>query len=417
MDIQRPDLARKRRVKKGVVATVALVLLAGAGVWVMRMEPRVPAVPRENIWMGTVERGQMDITVRGIGSLVPETVRWIAAETEGRVEAIRRLPGEAVEPDSILVELSNPDLVQELSRARFQLLSHQADLENQRAAEEDRLLEMEFELARLKADLENAALDVHINEELFRDGLVAERELLRARSRNRQAREQTEIMSRRVEQRSGQIDRRLAPFEAAIEQMKEQVGLLENRVDRLTVRAGMNGVLQRLPVEAGQRVSAGQEIAQVADPRRLKAVVRVPETQARAVQIGQATAIDARFVVIHGTVSRVNPTVESGTVDVEVRFADAELPNGVRADLTVEGIIELSRLTDAVFVGRPAAAREHSNASLFRLTSDGYARRVMVQFGPASVRHIAVLNGLEPGDQVILSDMSDWQERDVVRVR
>lgn len=417
MDIQRPDLTRKKRNRRILVAAFAFLLLAGLVAWTMQLEPRVPAVRGDNVWIETVERGQLDVTVRGIGSLVPETVRWITAETEGRVETIHRLPGVQVEPGTVLIELRNPGLLQELSNARSQLLSSQADLENQRAREEDLLLEMEFDLARLNADLENAFLDVQVNEGLFGDGLIAERELLRSKSRNRQLREQTDILTRRLEQRGAQIDRKLAPVIATIEQMKEEVSLLESRVDRLTVRAGMTGVLQRLPIEEGQRVTSGQQIAQVADPRQLKAVVRISETQARDVQIGQPALIDTRIGVINGTVSRVNPTVQSGTVDVDVRLEDGDLPSGVRVDLTVEGIIELTSLPDVLFVGRPAMARENSSMGVFRLTPEGFARQVNVQFGPASVRQIAVLDGLEAGDQVILSDMSDWEDLEVIRIR
>lgn len=417
MDIQRPDLVRKKRNKRLLVAAFSCVVVAGFAVWLIRLEPQVPLVRRDNIWTETVERGQLDVTVRGIGSLVPETVRWITAETEGRVETIHRLPGVLVEPDTILVELRNPGLLQELSNARSQLLSSQADLENQRAREEDLLLEMEFNLAQLNADSENALLDVQVNRGLFEDGLIAERDLLRSQSRNGQLKEQTNILSRRLEQRGAQIERKLAPVLATIEQMKEQVGLLEDRADRLTVRAGITGVLQRLQVEEGQRVSAGQKIAQVADPRKLKAVVRISETQARDVQIGQPALVDTRIGVIDGTVSRVNPTVTSGTVDVDVRLEDGDLPSGVRVDLTVEGTVELNSLPDVMYVDRPAMARENSSMKLFRLAPDGFARQVQVEFGPASVRQIAVLEGLEPGDEVILSDMSDWQDSEVIRVR
>lgn len=417
MDIQRPDLARKKKNRRILIAGASILLLGGVVAWTMQLEPRVPLVREDNVWIETVERGQLDVTVRGIGSLVPETVRWITAETEGRVEVIHRLPGVLVDPDTVLVELRNPGLLQELNNARSKLLSSQADLENQRAREEDLLLGMEFDLARLNAELENALLDVQVNEGLFEDGLIAERELLRSKSRNRQSREQTDILGRRLEQRGGQIERKLAPVLATIEQMKEEVGLLENRVDRLTVRAGMTGVLQRLPVEEGQRVTSGQQIAQVADPRKLKAVVRVSETQARDVQIGQPALIDTRIGVINGTVSRVNPTVQSGTVDVDVQLEDGDLPSGVRVDLTVEGMIELASLPDIIFVGRPAMARENRSMNIFKLAADGIARQVNVQFGPASVRQIAVLDGLEPGDRVILSDMSDWQDREAIRVR
>lgn len=417
MDIQRPDLAKKKKNKRVLIAIGSILLAAGILILAVRVEPRAPVVRQENVWMGKVERGQLDVTVRGIGSLVPETVRWITAETEGWVEAIHLFPGERVEPDSVLVELRNPALLQELSRARSELLSSKANLENQRAREEDLLLEMEFDLARLQADLENSLLDVQVNGGLFDDGLIAERELLRSKSRNRQLHEQTDILRRRLEQRRLQIERRLAPTIATVEQMREQLELLESRVDRLTVRPEMSGVLQRLRIEEGQRVATGQQIGQVADPRTLKAVVRVAETQARDVRIGQPALIDTRMGVIEGAVSRVNPTVEGGTVDVDVRFADVELPSGVRVDLTVEGMIELASLPDVVFVDRPAMARENSTMHLFRLSPDGVARRVHVRFGPASVRQIAILEGLEPGDRIILSDMSEWQEREILRLR
>ncbi len=392
----------------GVLAVIAIILFT--------MDPAAPSVDRSSVWIGEVKKGPLQVNVRGIGTLVPEDLRWITAQTSGSVEEIFILPGAAVEPETVILQLGNPELEQNLRNAELQLASAEAQLANQRVREEDGLLEMEYQLAQLDSSYENAKLDVRVNEELFAEGLVAERDLLRSRLSREQLERQTEIMGRRLETRRQQVEQNLAPALASVDQEKERVALLRQQVADLSVKAGLQGVLQRLPLEEGQQVSTGTQLAQVADPTRLKAVVRIPETQAKDVQIGQDAIIDTRNGTVAGKVARVNPTVVGGTVDVDVRIV-GDLPRGARADLTVEGVISLASLDNVLFVGRSSAARENGTMGIFRLTPDGNtAVRTQVTFGKSSVSEIEVMAGLQEGDKVILSDTSQYDDNDRLRL-
>jgi len=416
MDVIRDDLKKQKRRRLIVISTAAIVAAVALGFWLFKLDPAAPTIERSSVWIGTVQRGPLEVRVRGIGSLVPEEVRWITAQTNGSVDAIRILPGARVSPETVILELANPELEQDLRNAELQLASAEAELANQRVREEDILLEMEYQLAQLEASYENAILDVRMNEELFSEGLVAERDLLRSQLSRDQLERQTDILRRRLQNRKAQIEQNLAPAIATVSQEKERVGLLNRQVEGLYVRAGIAGILQRLPLEEGQQVSTGTQLAQVADPSRLKAVVRVPETQAKDIQIGQPAEVDTRNGVVAGEVARVNPTVTAGTVDVDIRLTGS-LPRGARADLTVEGNIELSSLSDVLFVGRPSFAREFSSAGIYRLALDGnMAERTTVEFGRSSVSEIQVTGGLREGDRVILSDTSQFDDSDRIRL-
>ncbi len=416
MDIVRSDLKQKKRRRQITYGLIGAIVLVTALFFLFRMGPAAPAVERSSVWIGEVKRGPLEVNVRGIGTLVPEDLRWITAQTNGSVEEIFILPGAAVQPDTVILQLGNPELQQNMRNAELQLASAEAQLANQRVREEDSLLEMEYQLAQLEASWENAKLDVRVNEELFSEGLVAERDLLRSRLSQEQLQRQTEILQRRLSTRRQQVEQNLAPALAIVAQEEERVALLTQQVGDLSVKAGIMGVLQRLPLEEGQQVSTGTQLAQVADPTRLKAVVRIPETQAKDIQIGQPSLIDTRNGTVEGVVARVNPTVVGGTVDVDVRIT-GPLPRGARADLTVEGIVNLASLSDVLFVGRSSAARENGTMGIFRLTPDGaMAVRTQVTFGKSSVSEIQVINGLAVGDRIILSDTSQYDDNDRLRL-
>lgn len=416
MDVQRANVASRKRKKRIISITIIAVVLIGLLVIALSLKPAAPSVDRNTVWVGEVKRGPLQLKVRGIGTFVPEDQRWITAQTSGSIEQIILLPGAEVEPDSVIMELSNPELQQNLRTAELQFASAQAQLANQRVREEDALLEMEYQLAQLQASLENARLDERVNAELFDEGLIAERELLRSRVARDQLERQSDILSQRLQTRREQMEQNLAPAISAVEQEKQRVALLRKQVDDLKVKAGIHGILQRLPLQDGQQVSTGTQLAQVADPSRLKAVVRVPETQAKDIRIGQSAVIDNRNGTIVGTVARIDPAVEGGQVNVDVRLSD-ELPPGARADQTVEGQIELESLNDVIYVGRPAFGRENSTAGIFVLQPDGStALRTRVTFGRSSVSEIEVRDGLQPGDRVILSDTSQWDEQDRIKL-
>ena len=393
----------------------ALGALALVGFFLLRLEPAAPSVERESLWIGQAERGALVVRVRGIGSLVPVEQRWLTAETSGQVERLVLLPGAEVTPSSVILVLSNPELEQELQRAELQLASAEAALANQRAQEEDGLLEMEFQLAQLEAARQNADVDVRVNEELFAEGLVAERDLLRSRVAAEQSARQFEILERRLASRREQMEQNLAPAMATVNQERSRLALLRRQVDDLNVRASIAGVLQRLPVDVGAQVTPGTQLAQVADPSSLKAEIRVPETQAKDLRIGQPVEIDNRNDAVVGVLTRIDPAVEGGQVTVDVGLN--QLPRGARADQTVEGNVELETLADVVHVPRPAYARENGTVGVFVLASDGGAAvRRPVSFGRASVSAIAINDGLNPGERIILSDTSQYDDYDRLRL-
>jgi HlyD family secretion protein len=416
MDIVRSDLKKKKQRRKITIGISIFVVVAILGFFLFSMDPAAPSVDRSSVWIGEVKRGPLEVNVRGIGTLVPEDLRWITAQTNGSVAEIFILPGAAVKPDTIILQLDNPELEQNYRNAELQLASAEAQLANQRVREEDGLLEMEYQLAQLEASFESAKLDVRVNEELYAEGLVAERDLLRSQLSKEQLERQTEIMRRRLDTRRKQVEQNLAPALASVDQEKERLALLRQQVADLSVRASLKGILQRLPLEEGQQVATGTQLAQVADPTRLKAVVRIPETQAKDIQIGQEATIDTRNGTVMGKVARVNPTVVAGTVDVDVKIT-ADLPRGARADLTVEGIISLASLDDVIFVGRSSAARENGTMGIFKLNPDGdTAVRTQVVFGKSSVSEIQVISGLAIGDRIILSDTSQYDDNDRLRL-
>jgi len=415
MDVQRSDLKRKKKIRRILSGVIGLAVIAVVGYFILQLEPAAPSVERDGVWIGDVQRGPLEVKVRGIGSLVPEDQRWITAQTSGSVQRIVLLPGAEVTPESVVLVLDNQELEQNFRNAQLQLASAEAQLANQRAREEDTLLEMEYQLAQLNAQKENAELDVRVNEELFAEGLVAERDLLRSRVASEQTEAQFDILQRRLESRRRQMEQNLAPAMATLDQERERVALLERQVDDLQVKAQITGVLQRLPVDEGQQVTTGTRLAQVADPAKLKAEIRVPETQAKDLRIGQTVVIDNRNDTVTGTLARIDPAVEGGQVTVDVRLAG--LPRGARADQTVEGNIELENLPNVLFVPRPSFARENSTVGVFVLTADGdSASRRPVTFGRSSVSEIEISSGLTSGERIILSDTSQYDDYERLRL-
>lgn len=383
---------------------------------VSRLGRAAPRIDRDTVWIGTVRQGPMVREVRGIGTLVPEEIRWIASLTSGRVERIIILPGAVVAVDDVILEMSNPELVQEAENAVWQLKGLEADLTNLKVQLEGRLLEIQSGLAQIDAAQKQAQLEAEINEELFADGLVAELTLKLSLLRAEELVTRLELERRRLDFQEGAMKPQMAAMEAEVEQSRARAHLLQSQVEGLIVRAGTPGVLQRMSVEEGQQITPGQSLFQVADPSILKAVVRVPETQARDVQIGQPATIDTRNGIVPGRVARVDPNVESGTVAVDVRL-EGDLPRGSRPNLTVEGRIQLENLANVIFVNRPAFGRESATVAVFCFEPGGdTATRTTVEFGRMSVSEIEVVAGLQPGDRIILSDTSEWDEHDRLRV-
>ena len=418
-----PDIARdpaflkrrrRRRIGYGVAVTIVLIAVS---IVVARMEPAAPTVPVDTLVRDAVKRGSFTRQVRGIGTLVPEDTRWISATTDARVERILLYPGANVAADSVILELSNPQVEQETLNARLQLQSARAQLDNMRLQYENDLLTLESQIAALSADAEQAQLQRETRNLLAKQQLISEIERREAELRASTLAKRLQIEEKRLASTRDSLEARLRVPRAAVEQAQAIAALYDSRLQSLKVRAGFAGVLQQVPVEVGQRIAPGTNLARVADPRQLKAALEVPETQARDIEVGQLAEIDTRNGVVAGRVSRKNPAAANGTVTVDVT-PTAPLPRGAVPDAGVDGTIQLERLENVMFVARPSVGQEHSTVGLFRVTKDGRdAERVTVKLGQASVNNIVVLSGLAAGDQVILSDMSNWDAFNKVRLR
>jgi len=416
MDIQRPSQAKAKLRKRLLIGGVVVAALVGITVVLARLQPAVPNVDKSLVWVDTVKRGPMIRQVHGPGTLVPVDIRWIAARTQGRVERIVLLPGAIVEPESVIMVLSNPDVTQAALDTASQLRAGEAELSNLKVTVQRDVLQSESEAATAKAQYEQARLQAEVDEQLFKDGLVAELELKKSKVNAEQDETLNSIAQKRFAFAKDSVGPQLAVKDASVDQLRAQAKLKQAEADALNVRAGMRGILQVVPVEVGAQVQPGTNLCRVADPTRLKAEIQVAETQAKDVQIGQSAEIDTRNGVADGKVSRVAPSVQNGTVTVEVALS-GELPKGARPDLSVDGVVELEHLDDVVYVGRPAFGQEHSTTGIFVLDSDGvYATRTQVQLGRSSVNTIEIVKGLQPGDRVILSDMSQWDSHERVKL-
>ena len=416
MDIARPNAAKEKRRKRIIYVAVTVVVLIGITVALSRLKPAAPTVERNLVWIDTVKRGPMVRQVRGLGTLVPEEIRWIAARTQGRVDKIILRPGAVVEPGSLILELSNPDVVSNAANAESQLRAAEAQLANLRVQLESQLLASEATAARAKSNFETTKLRADVQQELFRDGLVSELDLKLAQATAADGATSNKIEQKRYAFAQESIKPQLAVQEAEVERLRSGAKLRQEELEALKVRASMAGVLSALPVEVGAQVQPGTNIARVADPSKLKAEIRIAETQARDIAFGQIAQIDTRNGIVEGRVARIDPAVQNGTVLVDVTIVN-ELPRGARPDLSVDGTIELERLNDVIFVGRPAFGQEKSTVGIFRLAEGSNdAVRTQVQLGRSSVNTIEILSGLQPGDKVILSDMSQWDSNDRIRL-
>ncbi len=346
---------------------------------------------------------------------MPENIRWITATTSGRVEKLVLRPGAQVTPTSVILELSNPDLQQAVMDAQLAYRSAEAAFENRRAELQTQLLNQEVGVATLGSQSRQASLVLAANEELYKETLISELQLKQYRASDEDLKNQLAVAKQRLEITKAGMKSQLAPQEADVNQRKSTYELRLRQLDDLKVKAGMTGVLQVLPVEVGAQVQAAQNIARVADPTVLKAELRIAETQTKDIKIGQVAEVDTRNGVVAGKVSRIDPASSNGTVGVDITLEGA-LPPGSRPDLSVDGTVRLQKLDDVIFVGRPAFGQEESTITLFKLSADGEAHRTKVVLGRSSVNTIEIREGLQPGDQVILSDMSSYDQFDRVKL-
>jgi HlyD family secretion protein len=416
MDVPRPHVAAQKRKRRIMIISAIVLGVILATVALSRLKPAVPSVDRSTVWIDTVKRGPMVRQVRGLGTLVPENIRWIPANTEGRVEKIIVRPGAQVEPATLILELTSPELQQAAHDAELQAKAAEAELTSLRATLQREVLDQEATTARVHSEYEQAKMERQTDDQLARNGLVAELTYKTAKVKEAELANRDQIEQKRLAFSRDSIDPQLASKQAAVDQANQLAKLKLDQVEALHVRAGLAGVLQQLPVEIGQRVKSGDNLARVADPTKLKAEVKIAETQAKDIQINQKAVIDTRNGTVEGHVVRVDPAVEQGTVRVDVAI-DGDLPKGARPDLSVDGTIELERLNDVIYVGRPAFGQENNTVGIFKLVNGtAEAVRTPVKLGKSSVNTIEILNGLQPGDQVILSDTSAWDAHERIRL-
>jgi HlyD family secretion protein len=416
VDVQRPDLAQLKRRRRLLLAGSLTVLVAAATFGVSRLAPAAPEVDGSALFIDTVKRGSMVRQVRGTGTLVPDVVRWIPAATEARAERILLRPGSVVKADTVILELSNPEVERSARDAELQLGFALAELRKREIELQSAILAQEAVAVGLDADLGEATAQAAVDEELARNGLTS------ALSRNRsKARAEQLGVRNAIEKKRLAIARQAAAAElemqrSRLEQRRAENELRQEQRRALEVRAGIDGVLQQLPIEIGQRVAAGTNLARIAQPQPLKAELRVAETQARDVAVGQVVTVDTRNGTARGRVTRVDPSVQNGTIGVDVAF-EGPLPKGARPDLSVDAVIEIERLADVLYTGRPVQAGDNTSIGLFKLTADDEAVQTSVAIGRTSVSSMEIRSGLREGDRVILSDMSGWSEHQRIRVR
>jgi HlyD family secretion protein len=416
-----PALRRRRQVRRWFIVAGIGVLLALVTLGLSQLQPAAPSVEKSTLFMDTVKRGEMLRQVRGNGTLVPEDIRWIPAVNAGRVERILVLPGARVKADTVLVELSNLEVEQAAFDAEWQLKGAEAGLANLRVELGTGKLTQKKAVATAEAEYSNAKLNFEVEDELAKGGLTPAVTLKQARTKADELAKLLGIEQERLEASDSAAKAQLDVQEARVSQLRAQLELKRQQAEGLKIRSGMDGVLQRLgdpanPLQLGQQLAAGAPVARVANMTRLKAAIKIPETQARDVQLDQPAEIDTRNGVIPGHVTRIDPAVENGTVTVDVAL-DAALPKGARPDLSVDGTIQLERLENVMYVGRPVQGQSDSQVGLFKVVDGGNrAVRVPVKLGRSSVSTIEVLEGLRVGDQVILSDMSQWDAHERVRL-
>ena len=417
MDIARPSNAKRKRIKQAIYAGVGLLAVVLVSVGLSRLKPAAPTVERAVVWPAKVERGPMVRQVRGLGTLTPEDIRWIPATTQGRVEKIILRPGTQVKSGDVILELTNPQLEQQLQDAMLKLGASEAGLANIKVQLQNDLLQQRSMSANIEADYNKAKMQAQMNEALAKDQLVSDLVLKQSQVEREQLGVRNDISKEQLASKAASIKAQTDVQQSLVDQARAFLRLTQQQRDELKVRAGLDGMLQLVPVEVGQQVAPGTNLARVANPMRLKAEIKNAETQAKDIQLGQKAEIDTRNGIVEGRVARIDPSVQNGTRTVDVTLTGT-LPKGAVPDLSVDGTIELERLNDVLFMGRPAFGQDQSEVGLFKIDADGVnAERVKVKLGRSSVNTIEVLSGLKVGDQVILSDMSAYDAYDRIRLK
>ncbi len=417
MDVPRSDkVKRNKRIRRILYVILTIAVISGATVGLSKLKPAAPSIDAGTVYAGDVVRNEMVRNVRGIGTLVPEEIRWIPATVSGRIEKRNVKPGAVVRADTVLIELSNPEIERDVLDARTQVDAAKAELRNQEVQLQSQRLNQQAQAATVRADFTRSKLQAEANETLAKEGLVSDLILKQSKSQADELATRNRIEQERLEIGTKSIEAQTAVYKARVAQLEALYELRRKQLDSLKVRAGINGVVQEVPVQVGQQVAIGTQLARVADPSRLKAEVKIAETQAKDIAIGQPAQIDTRNGIIEGRVIRIDPGATQGTRTVDVQL-NGELPKGAVPDLSVDGTIELERLRDVLNMPRPAFGQENSTISLFKYVEGGReAVRVQVKLGRSSVNKIEILEGLNVGDRVILSDTSQYDSFNRIRL-
>ena len=418
MDIKRPGKSKlKKRIRTAILVVIGLGAVGAITFVLAKLKPAAPTLDRSTAVIESVKRGEMKREVRGNGTLVPQVTRWVPAPADGRVEKILVQAGVEVGAGTVIVELSNPQMEQQAVDAEFQVKAAEADLESLRVRLESENMTQQSATASINAEYSQAKIQLDTDEALAKQGLVAELLLKISRVRVQDLANRLRVEQQRLAISGKANKAQINAQGARIQQLRALAKLKKDQVDALKVRSGTNGVLQVVAVQEGQQVAPGVNIARVADPASLKAELKIAETQIKDVRLGQPVAVDTRNGIIQGQVSRIDPAAREGTFVVDVELT-GPLPGSARPDLSVDGTIELERLINVLYVGRPAFGQGQQTVGMFRLTPDGQeAVRTQVALGRSSVSTIEIISGLKEGDQVILSDTSTMDSYNRIRVR
>jgi HlyD family secretion protein len=417
VDIVRPEIKHKKKMRRIAYIVAAVVLIPLMTYALSRLKPAAPTVDGGTVWQGTVKRGPMLRDVRGLGTLVPETIRLIPAVTDGQVQTRYLLPGTPVKANTVIFDLVNPQLQQETLDAEYQLKGAQAAYEQTKAQLQNQLMDKRTQAASISSQYRTAEMQKQTKEELGANGLAPQLDVKTAQVQAEELAKENDLAQKEVETFNNSIASQLAVQEATVNQKRAMYELKKSQMDQLHIRPGIDGMLQELDVEVGQKVTMGTVLARVAQPTHLKAQLKIAETQAKDILIGQKATVDTHNGIIPGHVTRIDPAVVNGTVTVDVGL-DGPLPTGARPDLSVEGTVEIERLADVLFVERPVHGEANSTVGIFKVVDDGKeAERVQVQLGRTSVNTVEIVKGLQIGDKVILSDMSAWDNHDRVQLK
>ena len=417
MDVKRdPAILKRKKIRQAIILGLAAIGVVVISVAVSRLRPAAPSIAEGTLWFGTVRRGPMVREVRGAGTLVPEEIQWIPARTSGRVETIVLRPGAQLKVGTVILILTNPELEQQAKNAELDWKTAQANLVNQRAQLNTARVQQTMSVANAQSDYNVALSDLEGNKQLNAQGIIAEAQIKQKQATVDRAKNALELARKTLENAIETESSQLAPLEASVNQRRAQYDQLLRQLDDLKVKSPMNGQLQLVQVERGQQVAPGGNLARVSDPTRLKAEIRISETQTRDLAIGLPADVDTRNGHVKGHVSRIDPASQGGTVGVDVTLDEVTLPAGARPDLSVDGTIELERLQNVLFVENPSFGQENGAVSLFKVGADREAVRTPVKLGRRSVQFVEIVDGLKEGDRVVLSDMSQYDAFDRIRI-